>query len=89
MTDFQWEQKRKCHYPKLGDRLYRHFSYHETTFPPHEGYLNLVANVKDRQTLAGNPMGTKDAIDEMFFEEWVKTVNVELLTTTVTFDEEN
>ncbi len=88
MTDFQWEQKWRCCYPISGDRLYRHFTYHETTFPSHEGYLNLVANAKDRQNLANNATGTKDAIDEMFFEERVTTVNVEILTTTVTYDEE-
>ncbi len=88
MTDFQWEQKRKRCYPKPGDRLYRHFTYHETTFLPHEGYLNLVANAKDHQTLANNPTGTKDAIDEMFFEERVTTVNVEILATTVTYEED-
>ncbi len=88
MTDFQWEQKLKCCYPKPGDRLYRHFTYHETTFPLHEGYLNLVANAKDHQNLANNPMGTKDAIDEMFFEERVTTVNVEILATVVTYDEQ-
>ncbi len=88
MTDFQWEQKRKRRYPVPGDRLYRHFTYHETTFPPYEGYLNLVANAHDHQTQAGNPTGTKDAIDEMLFEEQVKTVNVELLATTVAYDEE-
>ncbi len=69
MTDFQWEYKRKCCYPKLGDMLYKHWSYHETTFPPLEGYLNLVANSLDHQTLANNPTGTKDVIDEMFFQE--------------------
>ncbi len=48
----------------------------------------MVANVKDRQNLANNPMGTKDTIDKMFFEERVTTVNVEILSTTVTYDEQ-
>ncbi len=48
----------------------------------------MVANDKDRQTLANNPTGTKDAIDEMFFEERVTTVNVEILATTVTYEED-
>ncbi len=34
-----------------------------------------------------NPTGTKDAIDEMFFDERVKKVNVEMLGTTVHYDE--
>ncbi len=48
--------------------------------------MNLVANDKDRQTLANNPMGTKDAIDEMFFEEQAITTNVEILATNVTYE---
>ncbi len=48
--------------------------------------MNLVANDKDRQTLANNPTGTRDAINEMFFEERAITVNVEILATNVTYE---
>ncbi len=48
--------------------------------------MNLVANDKDHQTLANNPTGTKDMLDEMFFEEWANAVNVEILATEIVYE---
>ncbi len=70
-----------------GDTLYKHWSYHKTTFLPEEWYLDLIAFPPNHVQCSKNPTGTKDAINEMFFDEQAKKVNVEMLGSTVRYDE--
>ncbi len=63
--------------------MYKHWSYHKTTYLPLRGYLDLIAFPPDRATCERNPTGTKDAINEIFMEARVKHLNAEILGTTI------
>ncbi len=61
-----------CVYPELGGTLGKHWSYHKTTYLPHEGYLNLIAYAPDCIQCSHNPTGTKDAINKIFIKDWMR-----------------